>query len=74
MTIKLATMEAFYYFAPTETVFILADHPDGPAKMKECPDVPAVNKIALELFTELIQSKATAEAKVALLKKAIEAL
>jgi hypothetical protein len=36
--------------------------------------VPAVNRTALELISELIHEKVTAEAKVGLLKKAIQNL
>lgn len=64
----------YYFFNPTETVFIIADGPDAQELMKKAPHVPAVNQVALDLIFELIQSKATAEGKVALLKKAIESL
>jgi hypothetical protein len=72
MSVVLTNMHG-YYFA-LNTVFILADHPDAAEKMKLCPNVPAVNQAALDLICELTQSKVTAEAKVMLLKKAIEAL
>jgi hypothetical protein len=62
----------FYFLY--DRLFIMADHPAAAETIKQCPQVPAVNRIALELICELIQGKATAEAKVELLKKAIEAL
>jgi hypothetical protein len=62
-----------YYYA-FNRIFILADNPNAAEQMAKCPDCPVVNKVALDLICELTQSKATAEAKVMLLKKAIEAL
>jgi hypothetical protein len=65
--------ESGYYFA-LGRIFILADHPNAAELVAKCPDCPVVNQKALDLITELTQSKATAEAKVLLLKKAIESL
>lgn len=62
----------FYLFYPT--IYINAEHPLAAEEIKKAPHVPAVNQTALDLINELTQSKATAEAKVMLLKKAIESL
>jgi hypothetical protein len=39
-----------------------------------CPDLPAVNRKALDLIEELIRSKADAEGKLALLKGVVLAI
>jgi hypothetical protein len=73
MSVTILTGPSCFYFA-FDRMYIIADHPDAPEQMKQCPDMPAVNQVALELITEMTHAKATAEGKVALLKKAIEAL
>lgn len=71
---KLYPQEGFYLFGPTAQIFILADHPGAAENIKRFPDVPAVNKQALEMFFELTQARTTAEAKLELLKAAIQKL
>jgi hypothetical protein len=75
VTLTYPTKQTGYYlFNPLKTIFIIADGPDAQELMKRAPHIPAVNQVALDLIFELVQGKATAEGKVALLKKAIESL
>ncbi len=67
-------MPADQYYFLNDTVFIRAEHPDAAELIKKCPTVPAVNGAALELLLEVLHGKVTAEAKVELLKQAIQAL
>jgi hypothetical protein len=62
-----------YYFI-FDRIFILAEDPEAQEAMKKCPDVPVMNRSTIDLIEELLRSKATAEGKVALLKKVIETL
>ena len=73
MTI-LTSMPADQYYFLNNTIFIKAEHPEAPELIKKCPTVPAVNGPALELFLEVLHGKVTAEAKVELLKQAVQAL
>jgi hypothetical protein len=62
------------YFYLIDRVYINAESAMAPELITKCPQVPAVNRTALELISELIHEKVTAEAKVGLLKKAIQNL
>jgi hypothetical protein len=73
MSVTMYPEHSCFYLA-FNTMFIMADHPKAAETMERCPEVPVVNQVALDLICELTQSKATAEAKVMLLKKAIESL
>ena len=75
MSIKLVTSwDDDRYFYLVDTIYINAESAVAPELMKISPQVPAVNRTALELISSLIHDKATAEAKVDLLKKAIQSL
>jgi hypothetical protein len=75
MSLKLVSSWAddrYYYLI--DRVYINAESAMAPELVTKCPQVPAVNRTALELISKLIHDKATAEAKVDLLKKAIQSL
>jgi hypothetical protein len=74
MPAKLTSSPFDQYYLLDDTIFVMADHPAAAETIRKCPQLPAVNGVALELICELMHGKATAEAKVELLKKAIEAL
>jgi hypothetical protein len=67
------TLNGLYYFL-VDTIYINTDHPKAAETSARCPQLPVVNGNALKLITELMQSKATAEAKVKLLKLAVNEL
>lgn len=73
MTVMQQRRKGGFYFA-FDRIWILANDPYAAEKMQQCPDVPTVNKVALDMIGDLMQAKATAEAKLDLLKKAIESL
>lgn len=60
----------FYFFV--DRIYIDLEQPNAAETIKSCPNTPAVNATALKLIGDLIQDKTTAEAKVDLLKLAIE--
>lgn len=72
MVIREQNQSGWYWLA--DMLWIDIDAPGASERIRQSPTVPVANQATLELFSELFSKKATAEAKLELLKKAIQIL